>query len=497
METTGITKLAHEIRARGFNPADYADDVVAANWVMAALDPADSAGSNGAVLGIPDHSDQPSTVIAWRQLNELAPAVQLGLSSSDTWEFDMITMEGPYVYAAGQMRKTGAPSTYWNFWIMNSMFNFSPSAPGPGPQLVVDANANMSVRNPNLATNWQQNVSHARPVWSSCTMEFIGATLTDQGKLAVAQMPNMWTRTDFSNVTANNIAAVLSGTTFLGQSTSVAQASLGLQSRYNPYTLLQESVSVPKIDTIMMIAPGSRSWKASKGAYIPLRYQQPALLYADSTEVGAVNGFVHPWNMNAISHSASPLPGTVDDSLPPGWLPDTPLPQTCTPIVGTFTKLMRVGAVCATGLAPTTTFSLVFRSAFEILPPPAAPWSANLTPSCKPSDRAVEAYFRLRHELPDAFESSWNRLGTLKKVVGGLAQTVTGVAKKAVGGVQKAASAVSSAANSDTGRRVRSGIGRMLAPSDEAQEESEAQPQQGKRRPIVEAIKRRRAAKAQ
>jgi hypothetical protein len=403
----------------------------AAAWVQAALDPADSVGANGAILGIPDHNDQPSVVIGWRQLEQLAPDAALALTATDTWDCDMLTFEGPYVLAAGQMRKSSDPTKYHNFWIVNRMFNFDavPGVPGPGPTISTDVANNSSV-NPG-STNWIQNVAAFRPVYSSLTAEFVGATLTDQGTLATAQLPNLWTRKVVTDTPLS--IGTLTNFRLAGFETQVADCTFGTVFETG-ITGLTQSAGVPKIDNIMMVAPGSRTWKASKGAYIPLRYQQPVFSYTDAAAIGQTLSFVHPWD--------------ADMELPSGAYPTGPS-LTGTPIVGAQSMLMRAGGLCLRGLYPTTTFSLCFRTGFEILPFPASPWSANLTPSCTPEDAAVEAYFKLRHSLPDAFESAWNIAGLVKKVVSGATSVASKLAKP-LATASKAANAVSSYAQPES-----------------------------------------------
>jgi hypothetical protein len=477
--TSAVSKLAHEISRLGFKASDYAEDINAANWVLAALDPADSAGQTGAVLGIPDHMDQPSTVIAWRQIDSIAPAVDLGLTDSSTWDMDMLTFEGPYILAAGQMRNSADHTKFKNFWITNQMFNFNPSNPGPGPALHTDNDTgNISVVGSGIQTNWQQNVAFYRPTHAAMTVEFVGATLTDQGTIVAAQQPNQWTLSPMSNV--NVQVPEVTGLTLLqtsGQSTSVSLAEFGTASSLNTQTGLQQSSSVPTFDTLLMVAPGSRSWKASKGAYMPLRYQQPSLNFLNTTAVGEVPIIFHPWNTNGTNHGLVSPPST--DALPEHYTAAGGIGDG-EPIVGTISRLMRAGAVCIRGVAPTTTFSCVTRAGYELLPPPAGPWSANLTPSCKPCDRAVEAYFRMRHDLPDVFESSWNRMGTLSKVVGKVAGAVFGSPK----------SAGSEGEQKDKSRGIKKMVSRVISPTANAAETSES------KRPIMAAVQARRAKKA-
>jgi hypothetical protein len=487
MQNSAVSKLAHEIRNRGFIPTEYAEDINAANWVLACLDPADSAGQNGAVLGIPDHNDQPSACIGWRQISSIAPDTVLALSSTDTWDFDMLTFEGPTILAAGQMRKSSDPTKFKNFWILNSMFNFSPNGvAGPGPAAQIDSNGNWSVVSDQVATNWMQNVAFFRPTHSSTTIEFVGATLTDQGTLVAAQQPNQWTLKPLSD---NSIAF---GSTFTpptaisttAKATSCAWAKFGTASVVGPTGLMQ-STSVPDFDQLLMVSPSSRSWKAAKGAYLPLRYQQPSLEYLNTQSYGETPIVYHPWNVNG-----APISGVSNsDTLPVQWLPAAPTTGVVVgpAITNSISRLMRAGAVCVRGVAPTTTFSVIFRNGYEVLPPPGGPWSANLTPSCKPCDRAVEAYFRLRHDLPDAFESSWNREGTLKKVVGSVASSVFGGKSKS-----------SEQADTDEqpkGRSKGSGakklVSRIIAPSEKASEASSS------KRPIAAAVKARRQKKKQ
>jgi len=256
-----------------------------------------------------------------------------------------------------------------------------------------------------------------RPTHSSTTFEFVGATLTDQGTLVAAQQPNQWSRRDLSNVSTLTDSATGQWTS-LGTETTVARAQFGLQSKIGP-TGLSQSTLVPEFDNLLMVSPLAKSWKASKGAYIPLRYQQPCLDFNDTSDAGAVNIMYHPWN------TAGQIVSGSTETLPPQPFPSASS-QAGPRIVGTFSKLMRAGAVSIRGVAPTTTFSVTFRNGYEVCPPPAGPWSANLTPSCRPCDRAVEAYFRLRHEFPDVFESSWNRKGLLQKAVTGVAGAVMG-----------------------------------------------------------------------
>jgi hypothetical protein len=409
------TRLAHELKNHGWDPSSLRNRDAAA-WVGAALDPADSVGMNGAVLGIPDHNDQPSTCIWWRQLEQLSANSALALGTGDTWDFDMLTFEGPYLLAAGQQRKSSDPTKYYNFWITNSQFNFQPlgGSSGPGPYFYqsspdVDGNTNTVIVDEE--TNWQQNVASYRPVGSSVTAEFVGATLTDQGTIAVAQLPTMWAKRGYGNTAAQLLAQPGTAPTTLrstSMATSFADATWGTSTETGISGLTDQSTVVPKIDTIMMVAPASRTWKASRGAYIPLRYQQPTFEYTNAFGAGEVYRFVHPWGSSA---------------LPPGMAPSGPASGGAHAFAPMST-LMRSGAICARGLAPTTSFSLCFRTGVEILPSPGSPWSANLTPSCVPEDAAVEAYFKLRHSLPDAFESSWNMLGLVSKTLGAATKAI-------------------------------------------------------------------------
>jgi hypothetical protein len=150
---------------------------------------------------------------------------------------------------------------------------------------------------------------------------------------------------------------------------------------------------------VTMLSAKSYHGLARSGVYSSIGYSQPVTDYLSTAGRVAGTSPLAPYFLELNT-----LFGGTDNRVTFGGSP--PWDQ------------MSVFVVLFRGVSASATIESVVVESYEILPATQSAWLSSLTPGACPDLQAMELVYRVRHSMPDAFDSSKNFLGALAGLLG-------------------------------------------------------------------------------
>jgi hypothetical protein len=266
-------------------------------------------------------------------------------------------------------------------------------------------------------------------------------------------------RTMYSSLTCYMTASALndSGTVYAGQTAGVPAVEELAQffddgSLVAPYVTLSYGATPVNPDDMARGNPRYYTAPARDGVYMPFRFFGPiAPMRARETRVGmqasqgSNDGPIYLSTVVAGNPLTSGNPASqrmlVNAALPvdtngTGFLGVNTFvdgsngvsKDTCS----CFYDNSAEGVVFFTGLSPAATITIKYIVGHEMVVLPTSPVAPFAKIPLPYDPRALEAYYRIVHELPDAYPSSWNSIGILGSALSALASRLWPAVKAAV-----------------------------------------------------------------
>lgn len=286
-----------------------------------------------------------------------------------------------------------------------------------------------------------------------------GSIALPYANLQPADMRLAW-RTSYASLTCYMTASALNdqGTVFAGQLAREylrAPCCVWNPSITSPTgAYLATSLAYAKVptneDQLLLVCPKAYTAPARDGCYVPIRLSGPTQPFA--TPVNGVPGIISgtpPGGGNGIFASGA----TVSPSLGNGFAAPSPVLET----LNTGLKASSQGGVNALynfghdntytsviffrGLSPSASITLKYFTGQELEVDPGSPIRQFAKVPSPYSPNAMEAYYRLVHELPGVYPSSFNSLGTILTAIGSVASRMWPVVQKLVPSVVHGVSA--------------------------------------------------------
>jgi len=365
-------------------------------WCIKALHPSDPVTE---VRGIPDESSMPTVFLNYQSTFTLRPP---GVAEP-TWEFDATLTPHPVSFlSAGRGYTSG--SSYSAASYLNS-------------QLTGATHAEKYATFRAMCERW-------RLAYMSVTVYQDGAALTDQGTMAIAQVP-----------VAPRRSVVGSYTLTAGGITTVYATPLVHQYQQGDQALFERSQAMPN-------AYFNRS---KEGAYVPLKLGREcvewvsgkdSVLMAPPLEVGdamqndsvayleRAGVVTFPVLANKAAFDGSGGAGFPFIDLKPATRVTTWSPATgetgSNVCVGDCTSPMCAASfahISGRGLSTATNLQFFVRAGFEAQVQPASILSPEMRLSPAHDEMALTAYFSIARELKDAYPADYNDLGKIWDVI--------------------------------------------------------------------------------
>jgi len=359
-------------------------------FVLKALDPSVDGVE---VKGIPDITTDDVGVEKYRSFLPIqAPALASGANGSDTYNY-MIRLTGNPIAPFDVYITSAYLATQTNAWC-NSFTYINPQIPSsiPAPNYFSGGTtaafaarqaATTAVFNDKLATFLNQYQS-IRGLWGSVSIKQMAASLSDQGFIVAAQQDAIPTiQQSVSAVTGYNTQV---NTTYVYKTNDFPDA--------NSIYALDRCYTGQSRDGVYMPVHLDNEFAAWKNMQDPI--------YINSPDMVDITG--------STSHVPSVFATLLTRSTDVTTISGSPAPA-YTNIKPMFRNL---GTIYINGVAPGTTFQLMWRGGYEGLPFSSSLESTHTHPSPKEDPQAMSALSQIvRQHLMFAYPVSWNDGGGL------------------------------------------------------------------------------------
>jgi hypothetical protein len=420
MSSSQSAQLAAELRTR---MEKYGVQEEALEWLIKALHPAYPSSAPA----MPDQTYVESVRPEYRDQSIVSSPT--GLSTA-TWDLCIVRTPGdlnPVIWMAGNAETnfaSGSSSSLLNVGQVNLVgTNFGPD--GALPPLYGSGSTALPYANlvpADLRLAW-------RTSYASLSCYMTASALNDQGTVFAGQLAREYLR---APTTAWNSLI-----------TSPSGASL-------PVSLCYASVPTNE-DQLLLICPKAYTAPARDGCYIPIRLSGPTQPFVTPVRgvPGIVAGTVAGGGSGNFSSGVSDNPsiGSVSSAA------------TLPILEGHGTGLLAVSqggadalynyghdntytsVVFFRGLSPSASITLKYFTGQELEVDPSSPIRQFAKVPSPYSPNAMEAYYRLVHELPGVYPSSFNSLGTILTAIGSVASRMWPVVQRVVPSVMHGVSA--------------------------------------------------------
>jgi len=318
-------------------------------WLEKAIHPPGQAV--GQVRGMPDNETYPSTVVEFRNTETVASP-----NSTDVWNcLFLVQPNAEY------------PFLYWKWASSES-----------DPTIATLATNDTTVVNPSYNFDqWDYDVARWRQLYGSATIELNAPAVADQGMVYCAQQ-----RLEQ-----------------LDSSVYESAGAVGLPQRNAQAIMIESLPTQPNV--LAQISPKFYKQKATKGAFTVLGMCQPVNRYvvgnSPETSYGSTDQF----------HSHTPATWTIGNRLVQ-W-ENAPARRVNT---GNSQNLSS-SWVLFRGIAPAATLEMKMIHGYEMQASIGSSFALFVEPSAEPDPDAIDAYYRLRHGMADAYPASYNFFGSL------------------------------------------------------------------------------------
>lgn len=399
--TQHIEQLRSQLDSRGLT--EHGRD-----WVMKALYPP---GTNPPTPP-PDESYLPSVTLEYRQVVALeAPS---GLADGQTWDMCIVSMPGDNVAAV----------------VARGPRNTNFQAPASALEVNFIANQEVGTQTSLTRTVLGGTVQQSqvmvgldpvatvafRTAAKSLTLHCTSAAIDNGGVLTVGQLPMVWEASHAAMVAADRGAA--------------PPDSLAVMAPWTGMLPLSEQ-------SLVRMAPGSETWEAKEGAYVPVRLGPNGgeLVWrpAASGRCGLTAGVNTTANVSFLSDlpqptSISTLPScalqasSLATSVTSSWFSSSKLPEAsylAQPFAddNAYDRASTVVMILR-GLAKTASFSLTTRTVVQRVVGSGSTLSAVVKPPPEPDLRALEAYYAIAAHMKYVYPARFNSVAAVLPLVG-------------------------------------------------------------------------------
>lgn len=361
-----------------------------ADWAKKALHPSKHEGD---MLGMPDETSFPTLMFdyVWN-VDIAAPA---GMAADETWYLSMAQLPfaaGPVAFSSGI---TGEAASDW------SMIG--------NPQLT---GADITAKCEAISAVMERH----RIVYQAITARFNAPALSNQGSVTaamVAAKPVVLNFTSPGVATAGASVKAVAASHLLAYTSGDTPSLAKISGMHNQYTgLARDGLYMP-----MKLTTENQEWISSYDAYltVPKAYAPSSLFNGSRYSIPQSDTFptVSGWPFGA---SVNPVTQKL-----------TPAGDGYTQFVGDpvfkFGSSM-VGASYWTGLSSTSTITLTIRLGVQGQIYPGSTLTSLVKDPVVYDPRALEQYFAVVQNLPDAYPASFNDLNKLWSVINDIARYV-------------------------------------------------------------------------
>lgn len=376
------------------------------DWVMKALYPP----GPGDPAPVPDESYMPSVTVEYRTSMPLeAPST---LPDGETWDMAIVSLPGDNIAAIA----CRAPRAT-NFYMPGSsdLTILPHQSPGTG------STVGRTVVGASTAT-WQEVGNSFDPVRTlafrtcakSLTLHCTSSALDNGGTLMAAQLPAAWTPAQAAVVIADRGA--------------VPPQSLTVLAPYSGCIPLSE-------DDMIRMAPGTVSWEAKEGVYLPLRLgpdggvmcRRMAIAGRTSMEGSGASATIASYGANpsavieATVAASAFLDGTVVSNVSSGWISSARWPEAAY-LASPFADdngydQTSTGIVLLRGLSKKASFTLTVRHVVQRIVGPTSVLAPVVRPPVAPDEKALRAYYAIAQSMAYAYPARYNALGAVLPLV--------------------------------------------------------------------------------
>lgn len=406
MSTTAASAYLADLQRR---LAPYGVDGEAAAWLLKCLHPALPASSPG----IPDHSYVHSVRPEFRSQTIIGAPPGL---ATPTW--DLLIWRRPT--EGSPVRWCAAPGG------TNFRVNGLPAGATAGEVTLID-------HLPGLPSA----MSHVTPG---------NDTAFPISTIVPADDAYVW-RTQYASLTAYLTASALNdqGTVFAVQQQRDVMPDLGtlaFNGSYDPPLIVRRArTSVPfEENEMLLMDPKAYTAPAREGVYLPLRLSGPSQLFVrpsvDDTGLMKVQDSIVGFPSSQPGFGTTrraPLMGTIVSNYDQQYVSQYyPFTDTTLNSYEFSWDNVHQAVIIFRGLAPAASVTLKHYVGLEQQPGVDAPTRQFARVPNMYVPRAMEAYYRLVHELPSAYPSSFNALGTILGAISSVAQRLWPVVQRVV-----------------------------------------------------------------
>jgi len=250
--------------------------------------------------------------------------------------------------------------------------------------------------------------------------------LNDQGTVTAATIPSRWQYSSWGDMNGINLLGPV----------AVGRPAIAMNAVFN---CPLEELSMQLLSPRPIVLP------AREGVYVPARYLGPSIPFSLPTLTNGVTGLSVFDNVYVFPGGTArpPIEGTALPMFPlvqttsgalvnyyPSWVVPTALQMAsggaggiCAPLDSCFTSMTN-GVAIFRGLSPAASVTVKVFLGTETAVRVDSPFRQFVSPANPYSPTALALYHDIASQLPDAYPSRFNSLGTLLNVVGRMAMRV-------------------------------------------------------------------------